>query len=209
MLYAAAQTRAGGRWSGLMAALGLHLGGYLHVAAAAAGLSVLFHAVPVLYTAVKLGGALYLIWLGIAMFRAKTPGSADLTAFEPKSGWRALIESITVKALNPKTAIFFLAFLPQFIAPAASLPAWGAVPDSGRSGQHDVFLCRSGGGVFGGRGGGAAAKVRPRPTAAAADGRRADSGAGGQSGVAARMTPKFLRRNLPRGPGVATDLATG
>ena len=80
---------------------------------------------PVLYTAVKLGGALYLIWLGIAMFRAKTPGSADLTAFEPKSGRRALIESITVEALNPKTAIFFLAFLPQFIAPAASLPVWG------------------------------------------------------------------------------------
>ena len=80
---------------------------------------------PVLYTAVKLGGALYLIWLGIAMFRAKTPGGADLTAFEPKSGWRALSESITVEALNPKTAIFFLAFLPQFIDPAASLPVWG------------------------------------------------------------------------------------
>src|SRR5215471_8765508 len=53
MLYAAAQTMARGRWSGLMAALGIHLGGYFHVAAAAAGLSVLFHAVPVLYVAVK------------------------------------------------------------------------------------------------------------------------------------------------------------
>ncbi|TIY10680.1 MAG: LysE family translocator, partial [Mesorhizobium sp.] len=61
MLYAAAQTMARGRWSGLTAALGIHLGGYVHVIAAAAGLSVLFHAVPTLYVAVKLAGALYLI----------------------------------------------------------------------------------------------------------------------------------------------------
>ncbi|RUU69477.1 LysE family translocator, partial [Mesorhizobium sp. M7A.T.Ca.TU.009.01.1.2] len=61
MLYAAAQTMARGRWSGLTAALGIHLGGYVHVFAAAAGLSVLFHAVPTLYLAVKLVGALYLI----------------------------------------------------------------------------------------------------------------------------------------------------
>ena len=123
MLYAAAQTLARGRWSGLMAALGLHLGGYVHVMAAAAGLSVLFQAVPVLYAAVKLSGALYLIWLGIAMFRAKA-ADVDLAVFEPKSGRRALVESITVEALNPKTAIFFLAFLPQFIDASGSLPVW-------------------------------------------------------------------------------------
>lgn len=125
MLYAAAQTLARGRWSGLMAALGLHLGGYVHVVAAAAGLSILFHAVPVLYTAVKLAGALYLIWLGIGMIRSKATDGAQLPVVEPKSGRRALLESITVEALNPKTAIFFLAFLPQFIDPTASLPVWG------------------------------------------------------------------------------------
>lgn len=123
MLYAAAQTLARGRWAGLMASLGLHLGGYVHVIAAAAGLSLLFHAVPVLYTGVKLAGAVYLIWLGISMIRSK--GVGDMPVIEPKSGRRALIESITVEALNPKTAIFFLAFLPQFIDPAGSLPVWG------------------------------------------------------------------------------------
>lgn len=117
MLYAAAQTIARGRWSGLMATLGIHLGCYVHVMAAAAGLSVLFHAVPVLYLVVKLAGAAYLVWLGISMLRAKAEGGdAALPALEAKSGRRAFLESITVEVLNPKTALFFLAFLPQFIA---------------------------------------------------------------------------------------------
>ncbi len=72
MLYAAARTLAGGRWSGLMATLGIHIGCYAHIVAAATGLSILFHAVPVLYMAVKLVGAAYLIWLGVSMFRART-----------------------------------------------------------------------------------------------------------------------------------------
>ncbi len=124
MLYAAAQTMARGRWSGLMAALGIHIGGYMHVAAAAAGLSVLFHAVPTLYLAVKLAGAAYLIWLGISLFRAKTPGHGAFPQAHGKSGRRALLESIIVEILNPKTAIFFVAFLPQFIDAASALPVW-------------------------------------------------------------------------------------
>ena len=107
-----------------MASLGLHLGGYVHVSAAAAGLSVLFHAVPVLYTAVKSAGAAYLIWLGISMFRAQAQGNVVIAGTEPKSGRRAFFESITIEVLNPKTAIFFLAFLPQFIDPSAALPVW-------------------------------------------------------------------------------------
>jgi threonine/homoserine/homoserine lactone efflux protein len=125
MLYAAAQTLAGGRWSGFMASLGIHLGGYVHVIAAAAGLSILFHAVPLLYTAVKLAGAAYLVWLGITLIRAKTGAAeADLSGVTPRSARRAFLESITVEVLNPKTALFFLAFLPQFVDPAASLPIW-------------------------------------------------------------------------------------
>ncbi|MBN9237214.1 MULTISPECIES: LysE family translocator [Phyllobacteriaceae] len=125
MLYAAAQTIARGRWSGLMATLGIHLGCYVHVMAAAAGLSVLFHAVPVLYLVVKLAGAAYLVWLGISMLRAKAEGGdAALPALEAKSGRRAFLESITVEVLNPKTALFFLAFLPQFIDASAGLPVW-------------------------------------------------------------------------------------
>lgn len=125
MLYAAAQTIARGRWSGLMATLGIHLGCYVHVFAAAAGLSVLFHAVPVLYLVVKLAGAAYLIWLGISMFRAKAQGDEiALPAIEAKSARRAFLESVTVEVLNPKTALFFLAFLPQFIDASAALPVW-------------------------------------------------------------------------------------
>lgn len=124
MLYAAAQTLARGRWPGLMAAFGIHLGGYVHVIAAAAGLSILFHAVPMLYMAVKFAGAAYLIWLGISLFRAKAHGDAVIPGIEPKSARRAFFESITVEVLNPKTAIFFMAFLPQFIDASAGFPVW-------------------------------------------------------------------------------------
>ena len=124
MLYAAAQTMARGRLAGLMASLGIHLGCYVHVFAAAAGLSVLFHAVPALYLAVKLAGAAYLIWLGFNLLRARGDDVASVAGFQPKSGRRAFLESITVEVLNPKTAIFFVAFLPQFIDASASFPIW-------------------------------------------------------------------------------------
>lgn len=124
MLYAAAQTLARGRWSGLMASLGIHLGGYAHVFAAAAGLSFLFHAVPMLYLAVKFAGAAYLIWLGVSLFRARTRGDAAIAGIGAKSGRRAFFESVTVEVLNPKTAIFFVAFLPQFIDASAAFPVW-------------------------------------------------------------------------------------
>lgn len=124
MLYAAAQTVARGRRSGLSAVLGIHLGCYLHVLAAAAGLSLLFHAVPILYTVVKLAGAAYLIWLGIALFRGRDGEAVSGTPISPKSARRAFSESIMVEVLNPKTALFFLAFLPQFVDAGAGLPVW-------------------------------------------------------------------------------------
>lgn len=124
MLYAAARTMAGGRQAGLMAALGLHLGAYVHVAAAAAGLSVLFHAIPVAYAAVKLGGALYLIWLGISLLRSERGREGEIAGNGARSARQAFVQSITVEVLNPKTALFFVAFLPQFVVGAATLPIW-------------------------------------------------------------------------------------
>ena len=124
VLYAAAQTMAGGRSIGLLGTLGLALGGYVHVVAAAAGLSVVFHAVPALFVAVKLIGAAYLVWLGISMIRAKITGADGAPFVARKTGKRAFVEGITVEMLNPKTAMFFLAFLPQFTDPLASLPVW-------------------------------------------------------------------------------------
>jgi threonine/homoserine/homoserine lactone efflux protein len=124
MLYAAAQTMAGGRRSGLMSALGIHVGCYVHIAAAAAGLSALFHAIPLIYLAVKTAGAIYLIWLGISLFRAKPASEGDISGVVAKSGRRAFLESIVVEVLNPKTAIFFFAFLPQFVDASAAFPLW-------------------------------------------------------------------------------------
>ena len=124
MLYAAAQTMSGGRSAGLVAALGIHLGGYAHVIAAAAGLSVLFHAVPVLYTLVKLAGAAYLVWLGIRLIRRAGEASLAPLPARAGSGRPAFLESVAVEVLNPKTALFFLAFLPQFTDASAALPIW-------------------------------------------------------------------------------------
>lgn len=122
ILYAVAQTMTRGRRGGFLAALGLGLGGLVHVAAAAAGLSVIFAHSPTLFLIVKLAGAAYLIWLGIQMIRSKGLGRMPVLA--PKSPSRALVESVIVELLNPKTALFFIAFLPQFVDGAAFLPVW-------------------------------------------------------------------------------------
>ncbi|NNF77442.1 MAG: LysE family translocator [Rhizobiales bacterium] len=123
LVYTAAQTMAFGRQGGFKAALGLHVGGYVHVFAAALGLAVILELVPTLFTVIKLFGAAYLVWLGIAMIRAgATP--ADLPEIQQRSARRAFLNSMLVEILNPKTALFFLAFLPQFVDPAGALPAW-------------------------------------------------------------------------------------
>ena len=123
-LYAAAQTIARGRRAGWFAALGIHIGGYVHVLAAAVGLAILFQAIPPLYLALKLAGAAYLVWLGITMFLAKSGDGSEPVSVEQKSVRRAFWESVSVEVLNPKTAIFYVAFLPQFADPSAALPIW-------------------------------------------------------------------------------------
>lgn len=123
LLYTAAQTIAHGRKAGFMAMLGIHLGCYIHVFAAAFGLSAVFKHVPELYVAVKLAGALYLVWLGIGMIRSRL-GAADAAAAPPKTVKRALLDSFIVEILNPKVALFFIALLPQFVDPAAAFPVW-------------------------------------------------------------------------------------
>ena len=114
----------GGRTGGLMTALGLHIGGYVHVIAAALGLSAALVHVPTLYVAVKIAGAGYLVWLGIAIIRSRMHAE-DLPGVPQKSPRQAFLQSIVVEVLNPKAAMFFIAFLPQFVDPAAALPVWG------------------------------------------------------------------------------------
>ena len=128
MLYATAQTIGGGRQAGWMAALGIHVGGYVHVIAAAFGLAILFQAVPSIYVALKLVGAAYLVWLGIGLCGSKglktEESDALVSTGESKSASRAFVASAMVEIFNPKTALFFLAFLPQFTDPSAALPVW-------------------------------------------------------------------------------------
>lgn len=124
MLYTAAQTLARGRRGGLMAVIGIHVGCYVHVLAAVFGLAALMKLVPELYVVLKLAGALFLIWLGISMFRAPGAAGPEVPLIPTRSPRRAFVDSMLVEILNPKTAIFFVAFLPQFVDPSAAMPVW-------------------------------------------------------------------------------------
>jgi threonine/homoserine/homoserine lactone efflux protein len=123
LLYTAAQTISRGQRAGFMAAAGIHIGCYVHVLAAAFGLSTIFTVVPELYFALKLAGGLYLVYLGIQMIRTRV-AAGPVPDLPQKSARRAFADSVLVEVLNPKVAIFFIAFLPQFVSPEAGLPIW-------------------------------------------------------------------------------------
>ena len=117
--YVMSRSLAQGPEAGLLAAAGLALGSLVHVAAGALGLSAIFLYAPAAFTAVKLIGAAYLVYLGVRMILAKPAPLPTKTVRAGKTKRRILGESALVEALNPKTALFFLAFLPQFVDPAA------------------------------------------------------------------------------------------
>ena len=119
ILYVVATTLAGGRSAGLRATAGVHLGGYLHVFAAAAGLAVLLEAVPLAYAALKFVGAAYLVWIG-AQIILKSRLAEEVAL--PRLQEKTFRQSMLVEALNPKAALFYLAFLPQFTVAGAAMP---------------------------------------------------------------------------------------
>jgi threonine/homoserine/homoserine lactone efflux protein len=118
--YVVARTVAGGRAEGLASCIGTGIGGMLHVLAAAVGLSILVAQSALAFTVVKVVGAAYLVYLGVRMLLRKKADVADQPV-APQGARRALLEGVVVEALNVKTALFFLAFLPQFVAPAEPL----------------------------------------------------------------------------------------
>jgi threonine/homoserine/homoserine lactone efflux protein len=118
--YVVARTVAGGRSEGLASCIGTGIGGLLHVLAAAVGLSLLVARSAVAFNVVKYLGAAYLVYLGIRMLLRKEQAFA-VEAVVPQGARRALFEGIAVEALNVKTALFFLAFLPQFSSSSATL----------------------------------------------------------------------------------------
>ncbi|MDD2058581.1 LysE family translocator [Pseudomonas sp. GD03860] len=120
ILYMTSQTLAHGRSAGLKAALGIHLGCYVHIAAATCGLSALLQAAPMAFDVIRLAGAGYLIWLGGGMIVNSRRPLAAQAIREPG----VLRDSVVVEVLNPKTALFFLTFLPQFVDATSAAPVW-------------------------------------------------------------------------------------
>jgi threonine/homoserine/homoserine lactone efflux protein len=123
VLYIVGRSVAQGRRAGLVSVLGIHTATFIHVLAAALGLSVLLLSSALAFSIVKYAGAAYLIWLGLRKIfgPAETAGAdGELPRY---SHARLFRDGFVVNLLNPKTALFFFAFLPQFVHPAA-----GAVP---------------------------------------------------------------------------------
>ena len=122
VLYVVARSIHQGRRAGLASVLGIHVGTLVHIAAATAGLSALLVSSSVAFTVVKIAGAVYLVGLGLWTLFSRRP-EAEVALGGERNLRRAFAQGIVVNVLNPKTALFFLAFLPQFVDPDASHPA--------------------------------------------------------------------------------------
>lgn len=118
--YVIARTVAGGRAEGLASCFGTTVGGMLHVLAAAVGLSLLVARSAFLFSLVKYLGAAYLVYLGMRLLLRKEQALV-VGPVRAQGGRKAFAEGIAVEALNIKTALFFLAFLPQFVSPEGSM----------------------------------------------------------------------------------------
>src|SRR5215210_4244886 len=122
VIYVVTRSVDQGRPAGLASVLGVGIGSLVHIAFAAVGLSALLASSATAFSAVKWLGAAYLIWLGLQ--RLFTRDEEDVTAaVEPDHLSRVFLQGVIVNVLNPKTALFFLAFLPQFVDPAQGA-AW-------------------------------------------------------------------------------------
>lgn len=113
--YVVARTVAGGRTEGLASCVGTAIGGLVHVLAAAAGLSLIIAQSATAFSVIKYLGATYLVYLGIRILRSKPQDLAESEALSALGAKRAFRDGMVVEALNVKTAMFFLAFLPQFV----------------------------------------------------------------------------------------------
>jgi threonine/homoserine/homoserine lactone efflux protein len=115
MLYVLARALGGGRREGLLSALGTFFGGMVHVFAAAAGISVILAKSAVAFAAVKYLGAGYLCLLGMRMILDARKANGGLSLAPQPRGKNPLWQGIMTEMLNPKTALFFLSFIPQFV----------------------------------------------------------------------------------------------
>ena len=117
VLYIVGRSLRHGRAAGFLSVLGICTGTLLHVVAAALGLTALLRASPIAFSAIRYAGAAYLVWLGVQALRSGERSIA--TEPVPHDGALQIFrQGVLVNVLNPKTALFFLAFLPQFVNPA-------------------------------------------------------------------------------------------
>src|SRR2546425_13324928 len=112
IFYVLARSLAGGKREGVQSSFGTFAGGLFHVFAAALGISAILAASAVAFHTVKYAGAAYLVWLGIRMIRSRNADMA-VSALQPAAAG-AFRQGILTEVLNPKTALFFLSFIPQF-----------------------------------------------------------------------------------------------
>jgi threonine/homoserine/homoserine lactone efflux protein len=116
VLYVVARSLSQGQGAGLVSVLGLSVGALVHVAAATLGLSAILLASATAFGIIKFLGAAYLVYLGLAMILTRQ-SVAELDADEDRKLTRLFTDGVIISVLNPKIAIFFLAFLPQFVDP--------------------------------------------------------------------------------------------
>jgi threonine/homoserine/homoserine lactone efflux protein len=121
MLFVIGQTLSGGARRGWAAMFGIVTGAMVHIVLAASGVAALLAASPALFDALRLAGALYLLWLAFGALRAAWRGGARLVPASPARA--AFRDGLVTNLTNPKVILFFLAFLPQFVDPGRA-PAW-------------------------------------------------------------------------------------
>jgi threonine/homoserine/homoserine lactone efflux protein len=123
VIYVVARSVEGGRMTGLVSVLGVELGTLMHVVFAAAGLSAILVSSAAAFSVVKWLGAAYLIWLGLRQILGSDSGDEEVPSGGQGNRFRVFWQSVIVQVLNPKVALFFLAFLPQFVDPSRGA-AW-------------------------------------------------------------------------------------
>jgi threonine/homoserine/homoserine lactone efflux protein len=122
-LYILARTASQGWRGGAVAALGIGAGAFVHTFAAAVGLSALLAASATAFTVIKWAGAAYLVYVGISLLLVRAEAEPQLPAVRAARLRSVFFQGFLTNVLNPKVALFFLAFLPQFVDPAASSKA--------------------------------------------------------------------------------------
>lgn len=122
VFYVITRSISQGRQAGVVSALAAGIGNYVHVLAATAGLSAILLSSAVAFSIVKYAGAAYLIYIGLHTLLAR-PKAETIAAITPASNRQIFLQGVVVSILNPKTALFFLAFLPQFVDPTIGSPA--------------------------------------------------------------------------------------